>query len=213
MFKQMLLSLTALLAVFAVACGGSSNAANTTLSNAQEVKKPEGEKAGAELKFSQDGSSIEWTGRKFKVSKHDGGFSTFSGTLTLDKEGKGVTYASVDIDMASVWADDKAKPTEKLVGHLKTDDFFGVEKFPKGKFETTKIESNNGKTEVTGNLTLRGVSKALTFPAEITVAEKDVSIKAELKFDRQPFGIAFKGAEDNVVQDDVEVRLNILAKR
>ncbi|GIK52798.1 MAG: YceI family protein [Planctomycetaceae bacterium] len=212
MFKYVMLSAVVAATLFVVACGGSSNAANTTLGNAQSVQKPQEGAKGAELKFSQDGSSIEFTGRKV-TGKHDGGFDKFSGSLTLDKDNKEVLYAVVEIEMGNLWTDEKGKSNAKLDGHLKSDDFFAVEKNPKSKFETTKIEKKGDGYEVTGNLTLRGVTKSLTFPAKISVGEKDVSVKADFKFDRQPFGVSFKGMQDNLIQDEVEMRLNISAKR
>jgi polyisoprenoid-binding protein YceI len=210
--RHALLASIITLAVFAVACGGS-NAANSKMGEAQNVEKPSGEQAGAEVKFSNDGSTIGWTGRKTVTGSHDGGFSKFSGNVTLDKAGKEVTYVVVEIDMNSIWADDKDKPNAKLVGHLKADDFFNVEKFPKAKFESTKIEKKDGNYSVTGNLTLRDVTKSLTFDAAISVGDKEVSVKADFQFDRQPYGVKFTGVGENLVKDQVEVRLDVKAKR
>lgn len=211
--RHTLLVLAMLVVVFAVACGGGSNAANAKMGEAQNVEKPTGEKAGAELKFSGEDSKVEWTGRKTIKGSHDGGFAKFTGSLTLDAAGKEVTYVVVDIDVNSMWADDKASPNEKLLTHLRNDDFFNVEKFPKAKFESTKIEKKGEQYEVTGNLTLRDVTKSLTFPATINVGEKDVSVKATFQFNRQPYGVKFTGVGENLVKDDVEMRLEVKAKR
>lgn len=211
--RHTLLASLALLAVFAVACGGGSNAANAKMGEAQNVEKPAGEQAGAEIKFSGDDSKIEWTGRKTVTGSHDGGFAKFNGSVTLDKAGKEVTYVTVEIDMNSIWADDKANPNAKLLGHLKSDDFFNVEKFPKAKFESTRIEKKGEQYEVTGNLTLRDVTKSLTFPAAIAVGEKEVTVKANFQFNRQPYGVKFTGVGENLVKDDVELRLEVRAKR
>jgi len=199
------------LAVFAVACGGS-NTSNTTLKDAQNVEKPTGDRAGAEVKFNEEGSSVEWTGRKV-TGKHNGGFKKFSGNLMLDKAGKEVSYAMVEIEVGSLWADSKTEGNAKLEGHLKADDFFNAEKFPKAKFETTKIEKKGDKHEVTGNLTMRDVTKSITFPASISVGEKEVTVKAEFNIDRMGYGIKFEGMKDNLIEDKVDIRLDIKAKR
>lgn len=209
--RLVLFSLTMLLAVFVVACGGS-NTTNTTLKDAQNVEKPSGDQAGAEVKFNEEGSSIEWTGRKV-TGKHDGGFKKFSGSVTLDKDGKNLTYAMVEIEVGSLWADSKTEGNAKLEGHLKSDDFFNAEKFPKAKFETTKIEKKGDKHEVTGNLTMRDVTKSITFPAAISVGEKEVTVKAEFNIDRMGYGIKFTGMKDNLIEDKVDIRLDIKAKR
>jgi polyisoprenoid-binding protein YceI len=210
--RHALLASILLLSVFTIACGGSSNTHNTTLNEAQNVEKPTGDKAGAEVKFSNDGSSVEWTGRKV-TGKHEGGFSKFSGNLTLDKEGKNVTYAFVEIEIDSIWADNKEKTNADLTKHLKSDVFFDAEKFPKGKFETTKIEKKGDKYDITGNLTLRDVTKSITFPADISVGEKEVSVKAAFNIDRIGFGVKFPGMKDNAIEDKVDIRLDIHAKR
>ena len=209
--RLVLFSLTMLLAVFAVACGGS-NTTNTTLKDAQNVEKPSGDQAGAEVKFNEEGSSVEWTGRKV-TGKHDGGFKKFSGSVTLDKDGKNLTYAMVEIEVGSLWADSKTEGNAKLEGHLKSDDFFNAEKFPKAKFETTKIEKKGDKHEVTGNLTMRDVTKSITFPAAISVGEQEVTVKAEFNIDRMGYGIKFTGMKDNLIEDKVDIRLDIKAKR
>jgi polyisoprenoid-binding protein YceI len=210
--RHALLASILLLSVFAVACGGGSNAPNTSLTEAQNVEKPSGDKAGAQVKFSNDGSSVEWTGRKIG-GHHDGGFSKFSGSLTLDKESKNLTYASVDIEIGSIWADNKNETNADLTKHLKSDDFFNAEKFPMGKFETAKIEKKGEKYEITGNLTLRDVSKSITFPADISITDKEVAVKAEFNIDRIGFGIKFPGVKDKPIDDKVDIRLDIHAKR
>jgi polyisoprenoid-binding protein YceI len=167
--------------------------------------------AGAEvLPIDTTMSKLNWTGSK--VTKvHPGGFKTFAGTITLVDGAVEKSKVDLDIDVDSLWAD-----SDRLVGHLKSPDFFDSATFPKATFTTTAITAGgaDGATHtVKGSLTLHGVTKEISFPATITVAEKQVTAKARFSLNRQDFGIAYKGAADDLVRDDVLVEWEVTAKR
>jgi polyisoprenoid-binding protein YceI len=166
---------------------------------------------GAEtLKFSQDGSKVGWVGAKV-TGKHDGGFSAFAGTITLVDKNPEKSQVSVDIDLGSVTSDQ-----EKLTGHLKTADFLDTGKFPKAKFTSTGIKTGgeNGATHtVTGNLQIRDVTKSITFPATIKVADTGVDVDADFAINRKDFGIAYTGKADDLIKDAVNIKLVVRAKK
>jgi polyisoprenoid-binding protein YceI len=167
--------------------------------------------AGAkELKFSEADSKLSWVGAKV-TNKHDGGFDKFSGTVSAVDNDPTKSSVTVDIDLASVRADDA-----KLVGHLKTADFFDVAKFPKAKFTSTSIKAGgaDGATHtVTGNLDLHGVTKAITFPATIKLDGDTATVKAEFGMNRKDFSIVYTGKADDLIKDDVLIKLDIKAKK
>lgn len=116
-------------------------------------------------------------------------------------------------EMASVECDYK-KPTDwtpKLNKHLKSADFFDVEKFPKATFVSTKLapatDTTKGTHDVTGNLTLRGVTKEVTFPANVTVADGKVEASTEFSINRKDFGIVYKGKPDDLIRDGVVIKV------
>jgi polyisoprenoid-binding protein YceI len=199
----------AFIALMATAC--SDPTANLTAANtgeAKEVTKAEGK----EVSFNNENSKIRFHGAKVTGS-HKGGFHKFSGKAVLGDDGKSVKQVEVEIDMSSVWTDDPDKPNEKLTGHLKTDDFFDVPNNPTSKFISTEIKAADGanKYNVTGNLTMRGVTKSITFPATITVNDGKVTTKAEFKINRHEWKISYKGMEDDLIKDDVGLTLDINA--
>ncbi|MFO7177066.1 MAG: YceI family protein [Pseudomonadota bacterium] len=166
--------------------------------------------SAAKYAFSQEGSKLEWVGAKVSA-KHDGGFRTFSGTIELPEGNPEKGSVSVEIDTASVFSD-----TEKLTGHLKSPDFFDVEKYPKARFTSTSIRpgGDNGATHtVTGNLELHGVTKSISFPAKIRVDADQVAVDAEFGINRKDFGIVYPGMPDDLIRDDVLIRLEVRAKR
>lgn len=158
--------------------------------------------------FSQDGSTLAFVGAKVTAT-HDGGFKTFSGTI--DVPGGDIEAAKIDveIDMASVFTD-----ADRLTGHLKSPDFFDVAKFPKSRFVSTSIKKNSdGTATVTGNLTLHGVTKQISFPATISVAGDTATAKAEFGINRKDFGIVYPGKPDDLIKDDVLLKLEVNAKK
>ncbi len=152
-----------------------------------------------------ENSSIEFTGSKVTGS-HDGGFRVFSGTLTT---GAAVTdaRANVEIQMSSVFAD-----VDRLTGHLQTGDFFDVETFPTSTFTINSItEGGEGDAThtVTGNLTLHGVAAAITFPATVAQTDTAFTANAEFSINRRSFGINYDGRADDLIRDNVVLRLRL----
>lgn len=153
-----------------------------------------------------DESTIGFVGSKVTGS-HDGGFNEFDGSITLVNGNPVGSSVNLNIDATSIWADN-----ERLTGHLKSADFFEVETYPEATFESTDISANpDGGYTVTGNLTLHGVTKSISFPASIEVADDAIKANAEFAIKRFDFGIEFKGKADDLIRDDVVVRFDLKA--
>ena len=135
-------------------------------------------------------------------------FSKWSGAVQV-ADGK-VQGVHVDIDVTSL---DAGKP--KLNGHLNSPDFFDTEKYPKATFQSKSIQE--GATEagmthtVTGDLTMRGVTKSVTFPMKVQVTEERVTGETEFAINRLDWNIAYAGAPDNLIQDKVVLTVKLVA--
>ena len=178
-----------------------------TAANAQTPAATKGETLG----LTQENSKILFTGSKV-TGKHEGGFNKFSGTIDLVNGRPEESKVSVDIESASVFTD-----ADGLTKHLQTGDFFETEKFPKASFTSTNIVADTSKGldnySVTGDLELRGQKKSVTFPAKITVGVVDVAVSAEFSIHRKDFGIVYAGKADDLIRDDVVIKLNLKAPR
>jgi len=167
--------------------------------------------AGSELAITPDTSKVEFTGSKV-TGKHDGGFKSFKGVIDLVGDKAETSRVLFEIDMASVFTD-----TEGLTKHLQTGDFFEVEKFPKSSFVSTAIAADSAKGAgnyiVTGDLEMRGVKKAVRFPAAIAITPEGASVKAEFSINRKDFGIVYAGKADDLIRDDVVLRLDLNAAK
>jgi polyisoprenoid-binding protein YceI len=159
--------------------------------------------AGRQL-ILQSSSRIGFVGSKVTGS-HAGGFTNFSGGLTVDG-GKIVGSPEFTIDMASTWADDA-----RLTGHLQSADFFDVPNHPTTTFKVTAITPGATNSTVTGNLTLHGIAKSVTFPAVISVAADAVSVKAEFAINRREFNINYAGRANDLIRDQVVIKLDLRA--
>lgn len=161
------------------------------------------------LQIDPENSKIEWTGSKVTGS-HDGGFTKFNGTISLVSDKPENSRVSVDIETASVYAN-----VDQLTQHLKTADFFDVEKYPKATFVSTKIvpDTSAGADNytVTGDFDLHGVKKSITFPATIKVGPDDVIVKSEFSINRKDFGIVYAGKADDLIRDGVVIKLDLNA--
>ncbi|MBZ0113174.1 MAG: YceI family protein [Thermoanaerobaculia bacterium] len=148
--------------------------------------------------------SIGFVGSKVTGS-HDGGFENFSGTVSVVGDTVEGSSVKVTIDTTSLWADN-----EKLTKHLKSEDFFAVETFPTATFESTSITAGDeGAYTVTGNLSLHGITKQISFPADIALSAEGYTAKAEFSILRFDFDIAFTGKKDDLIRDDVLIKLDL----
>ncbi len=161
-------------------------------------------------RFSAADSKLSFVGAKI-TRKHDGSFGAFTGNVQVQGGDPAKSIVVVDIDMSSVSVD-----VPKLTAHLKTADFFDVERFPRARFTSTAIRpgGENGATHtVTGNLELHGVTKAIAFPATLHLTPDEVDADAEFAIDRKDFGIVYPGMPDDLVKDQVLVKLSVRAKK
>jgi len=166
------------------------------------------------LKLDTKKSSIVWTGKKVTGS-HTGKISLLSGSLT--QSGKNYIAGELVADMKSITCDDltDAETNAKLVGHLKSDDFFGVETFPTAKLVITngKVKSIN-QVEFSGDLTIKGITQPVTFDANITPDLKGVKFSGKLTVDRSKFNVRFGSGSffdnlgDNMIYDPFDLDFN-----
>ena len=133
---------------------------------------------------------------------HDGSFKQFTGSATL--AGEQVQSVNFEVDTASLETD-----TEKLTAHIKTKDFLDVEKFPKATFKSSNIvaKPDGAATHlITGDLTMHGVTSQISFPATIDITADSVTGRAEIRVNRQKFGITYPGMADDLIKDDVVLK-------
>lgn len=154
-----------------------------------------------------DASTISFIGAKVTGS-HDGGFKEFDGEFYLKGDDFTTAQGKVVIDMNSIWSDN-----EKLTGHLKNADFFEVETYPTSTFVCSGVKKNGEQYRISGTLDMHGVTKAIEFPATIGKTGDEISLNAEFKIKRFDWNIVYKGQADNLIYDDVVIKLDLKAQK
>ncbi len=152
-------------------------------------------------------SSVGFVGSKV-TGNHEGGFDKVEGTIHF-VEGIVGSRAAITIDMTSVKSD-----SDKLTGHLRSPDFFDVEQFPTAKFRIIEMKKVEGdRYKVAGELDLHGVTKGIAFEATITADAAAVRAKSEFSINRKDFGIVYAGKPDDLIRDDVLIKLDVVAPK
>jgi polyisoprenoid-binding protein YceI len=155
-------------------------------------------------------SKIVWKGYKVSGS-HEGTLNLKSGSLSFDGENlKGGEFV---IDISSLACTDlNGEYKGKLEGHLKSDDFFGVEKYPTSNLNITKVKSTGKNSyKITADLTIKGITKSIKFDASIYGKKAT----ANLKVDRTQFNVKygsgsfFDGLKDNMIYDEFDLVIDI----
>ncbi len=215
--KRLFFLLTLISGLF-VACQNSTpaDAADTTDNTGTAT---EATAEGTAYTINTDASVINWEGYKPGQYGHLGTIKLTSGQLTL-KDGTPESGSFV-IDMNSLDETTIEDPEKKakLEGHLKSGDFFEVEKFPTGAFEMTGVAPLEGNADanytLTGNLTLKDSTKSITIPAMVTVGEGEVTVSTpEFSINRTEWGIVFNSGvigtlKDNLIADDVKLKITL----
>lgn len=194
--------LTAIALVFTACSNPADNVNEAEVSSAKEESTAPAE--GKQF-VSNSESKIGFVGSKVTGS-HAGGFEKFSATILVQDGQLVPNGTSVEIDMDSTWSD-----SDRLTGHLKNADFFDVPTFPTSTFKTTNIEKGDAGYNVTGNFTLHGVTKSISFPADVQVSDSEVKVNAEFFIKRFDFNIEYPGKANDLIRDEVVIKLDLTA--
>jgi polyisoprenoid-binding protein YceI len=222
----------AAIAVFLfAACTDAPDAEKAATSEAKEASAA----TGQTLKLDTTASKIEWIGTKVS-GYHTGTIKIRSGDLSV--KDSTITAGSFVFDMKSIVVSgppsvDSAS-SMKLQGHLRSADFFDVEKYPEGSFVITEVKPFTGTVKdsadarqetiskykvanpthmVSGNLTIKGITKNIEFPAQITISGNSVEAIAKFNIDRTQWNIVYPGKPDDLVRNEIHLGIALKASK
>lgn len=160
-------------------------------------------------------SLVTWEGKKFS-GDHNGTVNLTAGQLNF--QGKSLKGGGFTANMNTIKDVDG---NAKLEEHLKADDFFGVDKFPSASFVVKKVQGNAANVVVTGELTMKGKTNSISFPAKLTWnADKSVTATADkITINRTKYGIEYKSKSifssigDNFIYDDFTLTVKLIARK
>lgn len=173
--------------------------------------------APASFKIDTTKSDVKWLGKKV-TGEHSGTVKVKGGELQT--KGDSLTGGTVEVDMNSITVKDitDKKQNGQLTGHLKSDDFFGVAKNPTATLVIKNVQAGvDGKLVVSGDLTIKGITKPVNFPADVNVSSDKVSAKGTAVINRTDFDVRygskkfFEDIGDKMIYDEFELEFDITA--
>ena len=190
-----------------------SNPEGKRAETGDHVEVTEAVGAGSVLTIDTAASELAWTGRKVS-GQHHGTVGLKSGSMTI-ADGQ-LTGGNFVADLTTIHdLDLEGEYKEKLEGHLKSADFFDVENHPEATFDITAVvpASEAGVVTVSGNLSIRGVSKNISFDAHIQEAtDTSFSATADFNIAREDWGVNYAGKADDLISKEINLKVTLVAK-
>lgn len=164
-------------------------------------------------------SQVKWKGKKV-TGEHYGQIRIQSGTVEVN--GNAIAAAAVEMDMNSIAVEDLKDDgmNAKLVGHLKSDDFFSVEKFPSSRLVLTGVKAlGNNEAELTGNLTIKGITHPVKFGVKTVIEGNTLKSSGVITVNRAKYDIRygsgsfFTGLGDKMIYDDFTLDFSLVANK
>jgi polyisoprenoid-binding protein YceI len=206
-------------ALFAVAVLGAAPAASAQKNNSAKMATN-----APAYALQPQLSTLGWEG-KAVTHGHNGTIQFTSGELLV--KGNAVVGGTVTVDMKTLKATDikDADSQGKFVGHMTSDDFFGVEKFPTSTFKIVSVAPIKGaaatadNATITGDMTIKGVTQRISFPAKVGVKDGVAAATGKVTIDRTKFGLKygsksfFESIGDKAIYDTFDLTFNVIAKK
>lgn len=164
-------------------------------------------------------SVLNWNGKKV-TGEHSGTIKLSDGVLVVD--GGKLSGGTFTFDMNSIVNTDltDAGYNAKFIGHMKSEDFFNTAKFPTSTFKVTKVSPKGGDAyDITGNMTIKGITNAVTFPATVKMTANSITADGKATLDRTKYDIRygsksfFENIGDKAIYDDFTVEMKLVASK
>ena len=193
-----------------VGCKNKAEEATTSKAETAMTTKQDAVKYSVSI----EESTIEWQGFK-PTGSHSGTIGITSGEFNISNGS--IQSGTFLIDMNSI---KESEGSAKLEGHLKSSDFFDVEKFPTANFEITGLEEKDGQHILSGNLTIKDKTNNISFPVNLSSEGDSYSILSSVfTIDRSKWDVRygsksfFNDLKDKYINDDIELKITVKAKK
>jgi len=213
-----------------------TNAPESDKAKTTDAKEVDQSKTGEKWNLNVSDSKIEWIGTKV-TGYHTGTVPLKNGEIYVSNGG--VTGGKIVMDVANMNVSGPkavdSTSNNKLLVHLKSADFFDVSTYPDATFEFTNVKPYSGGPVkdtvderqkeideykvtdpthlVSGNLTMKGVTKNIEFPARITISGNTAEAVAKFNINRKDWGIVYKGKPDDLIRDEIHLGISIKASK
>lgn len=163
-------------------------------------------------------STLAWSGEKITGSGHKGTVPFSNGSLTINEDGQ-IEGGEFTLDLSALEVEESDKAKDSVEKHLKSADFFDTENYPTGTFVITSVEQGENGLVINGDLTMKGITHPVSFPATLETSEEAMLSTASVTIDRSLWDIRYGSGSffddlgDNAIKDEIEISLSIEAKK
>jgi len=213
-------AMIAFAAAVMASCGGRSDKKAEIIERLEAGEVPE---EVTRAFVDANASEVAWMGQKITGSGHDGTIAVKEGVIYVFDEK--LWGGKMVIDMNQIVVVDITDPdmNARLKGHLESDDFFSVETHPEATFEIIAFEAveNAGEGQpnyrISGNLTIKGITHSLAFPATVSHSDGKITASADFDFDRSLYDVRFGSGRffenlgDNLINDNINLKIDLVA--
>lgn len=171
------------------------------------------------FKVNASESKLTWLAKKV-AGEHSGTINVSTGSLNV--ENNVLKGGSFDLDTKTITVTDitDKEGNAKLLGHLKSEDFFAVDKFGAAKFVITSATNKGaGLYNIKGNLTIKGITNEVSFPATVAIDKTKLTASAKIIVDRTKYDIKYRSKSffenlgDKTIYDDFELNIQLIANK
>lgn len=221
MTKSYTWPICAALLVFA-SCGApaGNNTQGTPSAESKALNTPSINVEDGKYRIDTENSIVKWRGSDITGKSHEGTANVYKGTIKIDEK---YFRATVAVDMKSIQCTDEnmgAGSKESLVGHLKSDDFFGVEEFPFAQLTVKEGKIDEFEATAYGAITVRDITMPIEFPISLRMEDGKLIGDARLTFNRAEHNVKFRSGAfpdlfpdlgDKLINDEIELDVHIEA--
>ncbi len=217
------LTLTACAVAIALASCGTPTETNSEAPAAKEETKTTGavEFMGGTYAVDPAASSIKWKGTEITTRFHEGTVNVYKGSIQVIDKSISNGFVAIDMNSIVVTDEDMGESSKaNLLGHLKSDDFFGVDQFPFSRIDIEGIKTKGEVSYAYGKIFIREISQPINFPVTVSEDDGNVVVDASLSFDRSKHDVKFRSGAfpdlfpdlgDKLINDDIELDVHIVA--
>ena len=173
----------------------SKDVQNTIAEDVQEITEVV---EGTEYAIDIEASVLNFTGTKDPGISHGGGWTDYTGTIIVPDGDFTKASITIDINVSSMFTD-----AGSLTETMLSDKMFDAENFPKATFKSNKIEAKDDMYAVSGNLMIHGVEKNITFDADVTLSDTQITSESEFNLNRKDFKINYDGLAGAFIREKV----------
>ena len=222
--KKLLFTLPSIILMGLVSCNNSTDAHQADASEAVTVDSNAVQGDAYQVNINE--STVHWVGSKLVGSGHNGTIKIKSGAINVNTDNQ-ISGGEFVIDMLSIANDDitVAEDKAKLEGHLKSADFFEVEKYPEAKFIITSVTPATDADKqhfkdathlVSGNFTMKDQTHNINIPANISVLNNTLTATSEFNIDRTQWNVNYQSdasIKDKFINKEINLKLNLKATK